>query len=391
MLSDRQILFRDYILKKLGFLDDDFLQKYLSQLEISAPRYKYLGALPAIYENVTDENGNTSQRLKGSDKFKVYEQKHNLFVPKNYNILDFLNQEYKTKKGAKVKSRNNFNSFISATDISNFTYCPVSFSISKTFDILKIEAAYLGTDLHEEKRLINLFPKSTTDGLPSSEKPEMPRLPFLNSDNQYFFDDVLTSKTIYNGHSDNNEKKYFKSLKGDYVGQPDYIFQNAQANYFVVEEKFQFESVNGYADDEKRKFHPNHVNQLISYLHGIADYPIDYGYLVYWKFDIDWGVPFVHSCYINKIVKSDITRNQIISIYKSLKTFLSTKTLDFDIRKRNPKKCANCVSNLICGHKTGKFSTLSFPYSFSYLKTHYVEFPKELKKDYVPDEENGVQ
>ena len=180
-------------------------------------------------------------------------------------------------------------------------------------------------------------------------------------------------------------------MKGDYVGQTDYIFRNAQSSYFVIEEKFQYESVNGYVDDEKRKFHANHVNQLISYLHGIADYPIDYGYLIYWKFDFDWGAPFVHSCFIKKITKSEATRKQIIAIYTILKNFLNTKTLNFDVTKRNPKKCANCVSNLICGHKTGKFATLTFPYSLSYLNTQYVEFPKELKKDYVPDDQNGVQ
>ena len=386
LLSDKQILFRNYLIKKLGFVEDEFLQEYLYQLENSAPRYKYLGALPAEYEVVTDTLGHTSQKLKGADRFKTYEQKHKLFVPKNYNILDFLNQEYKIKKGVIVKPKNGFNSFISATDISNFTYCPVSFAISKTFDIVKIEAAYLGTDLHEEKRLINLLPKHKIDGFAETAESKKPKQQFINSKNEYFFEEIYRSNIIYNGHASENEKKYFKSFKGDFVGQPDYIFQNKNKEFFVVEEKFQFQVANSAVDEEKRMFYPNHINQLLSYLHGISDYDIRYGYVVYWKFDFDWGNPFVHSCYVLKITKSETTRNQIISIYNKLKDFLSNKTVDFNVKKRHPKKCANCVSNLICGHKTGQFNTLTFPYSYDFLKTKFVEFPKELKKDIVAED-----
>ena len=388
MLSERQILFRDYLIKKLGFVQDDFLNNYINQLEKSAPRYKYLGALPNENE-VYEENGKNKERLKNGDPYKEYECKYNLCIPKKYDIIDFLNLEVKTKKNKIVKAKANSGSFVSATDLSNFTYCPVSYAISKTFDIVKIESAYHGLAMHEEQRLINLLPSEKVEKTGTTfQKPEMP---FINSKNKEFFNEVFESKMIYNGHSKDNEKSYFKSKEGDYVGQPDYIFQNLKKEFFVVEEKFQYE-LEGYSSYEGDKsFYPNHVNQLLSYLHGIGAYNLKYGYLVYWKYDFDLNSPSIHSCYVLKITKSDETRNQLIKVYKKLKEFTSSKGSAFDIQKRNPNKCANCVSNLLCAHKTGMFNKVTYPYSFSYLKIYYAEFPKELSKDHTPDDIQDFQ
>lgn len=297
----------------------------------------------------------------------------------NYNILDFLNQEYKIKKGLDIKPKTNSNTFISATDIANFTYCPANFAIAKTFDLLKIEAAYIGTDFHEERRLLNYLSNekiANKDNIALNKSKDT----FINSDNEIFFNELIDAKLIYNGHGSESEKKYFKSLKGNFAGQPDYIFENLNKQYYVVEEKFQFQGVN-VTTEKTKSFHSNHINQLISYLHGIKDYELNYGYLVYWKFDFDWGHPFVHTCNVLKVVKNDETRKRIISVYLNLRNLINNKVDKFDITNRNPNKCANCVSNLLCGHKTGKFTTLKYPYSIEYLKTEFVEFPNELKKD----------
>ena len=48
-------------------------------------------------------------------------------------------------------------STISATDIANYSYCPVSYAISKSFTIIKPITAQIGTDFHEQHRLSNFF------------------------------------------------------------------------------------------------------------------------------------------------------------------------------------------------------------------------------------------
>lgn len=47
----------------------------------------------------------------------------------------------------------------------------------------------------------------------------------------------------------------------------------------------------------------------------------------------------------------------------------------------NLNKCAACVVNKYCTHKTDKFDVLKIPYSKNDLLLNYVEFPEELKKD----------
>lgn len=56
----------------------------------------------------------------------------------------------------------------------------------------------------------------------------------------------------------------------------------------------------------------------------------------------------------------------------------------FNKDERNPAKCASCIANLLCGHKTGQFEDYSIPYSLNYLKTYYAKFPEELRKDDEP-------
>ena len=385
-MIDRRILFRNYLLKKLGFPESDFLIKYIEYLTLASPGFKYLEAIPTPntdeYETI-EFKGNISHHLKEGNTFRLYENKHGLFIPKNYSIIDFLNYEQKVKKNLLIRFKTNATEFISATDLSNYTYCPASFSIGKTFDIEKIESAYIGTNMHEMHRLIHFLPSEKTKNYSLGKGNYLNLQLSFCANNEQFFKDIKRSYLIYYGHLPNQQKKYFKSPKGDYVGQPDYIFKNENNHYFVVEEKFQYQNFNR---QEQTPFYTNHINQVISYLHGIKDYEIQYGYLVYWKYAFDQGEPFVHSCYITRIEKNNETRNQISTVYNKLKKLITNKEETFDPLTRNPNKCANCISNLLCGHKTGRFANLKYPYSKEYLKTYYAEFPEELKKDYIPEE-----
>ncbi|MNX99896.1 hypothetical protein D3C86_1323690 [compost metagenome] len=203
---------------------------------------------------------------------------------------------------------------------------------------------------------------------------------------------------IYSGHSPDDKNKIFKSLKGKFIGQPDYILKNKKNNeIIVVEEKYQLipKQFISYGNDnyynnleeeieEKRNkvfFYENHLNQISSYLYGISEYDIKYGILIYWKYEIEDDNQTVKKCAFTKVLKNEENRYNLNEVYKKILNLNKNKTLPFNIKNRNPTKCASCVNNFLCGHKTGKFHTIEIPYKEEYLKLPDIDFPEDLKKD----------
>lgn len=402
-LSEKQNLYKDYLIKKLGFIDDPFLKDYTRFLEIVSPRFKLLGKQKKIWNEVEQK-----YFPEKPNPFNPHIETDNYFIPTDFNIIDLLNIELNIKKNSEYIQKKIQLAYISATDISNFTYCPVSFAISKTFELPKYESAILGTAQHEKHSLINYLQpfKIKEDVYKENEylnsievEKTLDLNPLLTDENQFFFNELSVSSIVFYGHESKEiEKSFFKSSKGNFVGQPDYIFRNNNTlDTFVVEEKFQFvskdpfNSYHSYYSAEgvrqiknKRKnknFFNNHINQLRSYIYGINDYDIKYGYLVYWKYELVNGMPSIIACNILRIDKTDKDRQKIRETFITIKDLITNKGSAFDNNSRNPAKCANCVSSLLCGHKTGKFTSFSIPYSKHYLKTYYTKFPEELKKE----------
>ncbi|HEV8511819.1 MAG TPA: hypothetical protein VGQ59_00990 [Cyclobacteriaceae bacterium] len=395
-LSQKQKLFRDFLINKLGFINDDFLSKYVDYLEVVSPRFKFLGAQPKIWDE-----GLKQFRPAVENNYNTYIETENYFIPEKFNSIDLLMTEVKIKKENKIKNVYNPNDYISATDISNFTYCPISYAIAKTYALEKLESAQIGTLEHEKKRLLDYISTPVKDRKFTAEEEfvEYGNNPFLDESNKYFFEDLKNSEIIYSGHDKNStDKKYFKSSKGKFVGQPDYIFRNKINNFnFVVEEKYQFVPKdpssfyhNNYTEEEETKiqnkrnsntFFENHKNQLKSYIFGLNDQNFKYGYLVYWKYEMEGGCQNVISCKVLKITNSDENRNSLVAKWEELRITKTNKGGEFLLENRNPAKCANCVTNILCGHKTGRFKSYSIPYSTNFLKVYYAEFPKDLKKN----------
>jgi hypothetical protein len=239
-LSYKQELFRDYLIKKIGFVEDDFLKNYVSILGIISPKLKLLGKQNKIWSE--DEKKFLPENYDPENTYKKYTEKDHYFIPDKFNIIDFLNIEVDLKKKFDFGLKQVQLNFISATDISNFTYCPISFAISKTFELPKLESAILGTSQHEKHTLINYLIPSLRKANTSDKEQTLSFNPFLNEENQLFFEELNNSSIIFYGReSKENKNKYFKNVSENFVGQPDYIFKNETTNeIFVVEEKFQF-------------------------------------------------------------------------------------------------------------------------------------------------------
>lgn len=401
--SEKQLELIKYFLRKLNFLESE-----LNEKEGFIP--KYLDELSKTYiqfQNV----GNCMEVKKLLPYFKyVYDGK--TYKVDEFSLINYLQLELNIKKEKEFIKINNNLTTISATDISNYTYCPVSYSISRTFRHILLEKTEIGIEKHTNS-LINKLVKNTIlqdDNIEKSVEFSEYELSY-DENYQELKNKLKDFEVLFSGHKE-NEKKYFKSLKGNYVGQPDYILKNIFTNEIVViEEKYQYipseiqdyswnyynaEKIASARDtyekimesiNEKRNkniFHKNHINQTMSYLYGISEYEIKYAFLVYWKYEIKNKKRIVTKCYFKTIDKKQEKqdRKDLNSIFKNIIKINSEGLVDFDINNRKANKCASCVNNYLCGHKTGRYSKLTIPYDISYSQVkNYVPYPEILKKN----------
>ncbi|WP_081212057.1 PD-(D/E)XK nuclease family protein [Salegentibacter sediminis] len=412
-LSEGQEVYLKYLMQKLNFgkniFEDDFTKEFLEHLSKSSSKFKNIA------------NCEKKEILyKGEKKYIPkdgltsigYKDKGDFFEALNLTLFQFLQLEYRIKNKKLFSDLAYTSKKVSATDISNYTFCPVSFSISKSIFYKTLESTEEGAKLHE-KSILNEIVNRSKKSFTTSDQME----PDINYEESY--QELKTTlegfEILYSDHMSEYKEKIFESKNGRYNGKPDYILINKkEGRIIVVEEKYyhipkEFYSYNDdpfYNDLEKKielkrnkkQFHENHIYQLLSYIYGIKDYSIDFGLLVYWKYEYDdLGKPNVTKCHFKKVIRNEKSREKLNNIYSEIQKFKKEGIRNFNTEIRNPKKCANCVNSFLCGHKTGKFKKLTFPYSKSFLRTNYVEYPEMFKKsDYseyknIPYEERLLQ
>jgi hypothetical protein len=367
-MTDAQRNYLNKLLRILGLNDEKFIETYLKSIGYNFARLKSL----------TPSSGNQIDTL-----------------------IDFFKAEIQIRKSREFKLRPS-TSYISATDISNFTYCPINFAISRTFELEKSELAKIGIQQHNNQYLINyLRPykvKVPADNSSETEFEYENQLSFDNYENdanREFLNLLKDSDHSFIGHGGEDNKTFFVGRKNNYAAQPDYIFCNKTTQqYFVVEEKFFFDQdAHGYffakrsynktqryiekgeysatyeyvSGRKKQVFFQNHQNQLRSYLYGIPEYNLKFGYLIYWHY-ILFRHPIIVGFDVLKISKTDQEKQIISSLFREIEEVLREGGGKFDSSRLNASKCGSCVSNLLCGHKSGKYETYTVPYSDTFLK-----------------------
>lgn len=384
-LSEKQILFRDYLLSRLGFIKDKFLESYKLHLESASLKFRFLGIKEKEVSPLTGENFPKN----GNDYIK-YVEYDDYFLPEKFSIIDYLNYEINLRRNTHFKFKPQKSNFIiSASDIASYVYCPVGFSIIKSFELFKLESTTVGSDSHQKSLILNHLNQVVEDKFNDNEYFKIYH-EYIDDSNMFFFEILENSELIYSGHSPNISNRYFKNLKGNFIGQPDFLLHNkSDDKYFVVEEKFQndfnnkyldYEDFDFYSENKNVFFYKNHESQVNAYLHGISEYDISYGFLVYWKYNIVNGMVEITRCSVKKIIKDDRGRVRYVDDFKNVSILMKQGKGIFNKENRNASKCANCVSNYYCGHKTGQFKEYTFPYSPQFLSLKFVEFPQELKK-----------
>ena len=339
----------------------------------------YLDKLEKIY-------GKYSQEWKKETFPNGYVRHYWVLNYSNSECIEELLKEIEIKKNlGSIKLKEKTSSKIhSATDLSNFNFCPVNYSISKSFEIefpTNEDRMVTGTNLHETLRLIDKkIPPSISESELANEKVRK----------NATIKRIKECELIFSGHK--NEKETFFNKDKNFIGQPDYIFKDPNGKYFVVEEKFKYLSTYINNDDfdnnydavinrrEKimNTFFANHIVQIQSYINYIKDYNIEYGILIYWFYENNGGIPRVHDVKV-KVIKRNEYEMLLEKTVSELNLLIDEQTIEFK-NVINPNKCAACSVNKYCAHKSNEFKDLKIPYNKYDMRLKYVEFPEELKK-----------
>lgn len=255
---------------------------------------------------------------------------------------------------------------ISATALSNFTFCTASYPLQETYDFGSTELGNIGTMMHDKQLLLSRkMEENKKEFYLFSTKQKPNYFESLELDDEIkrsispLIDDISTSKLIFHGHN-KDEVKLFHDDTGTLVGSPDYIFEKSDGTRFVIEEKFSFQKLR-----TKPRFEPysNHLVQLGTYTTLLNEIQASYGYILYWSYSFEDKTPCVSKAQAFRVDNSDEFETKIYSVVNELKTLNSSGETDFDINTLNPWKCVNCVTTDRCMHKTGNRSTLTLPYT----------------------------
>ena len=370
--TPRQLSYAQYLLRRMGFQTPKDIDQYLQQLLLSKGRYHF--------------------NPKAKNPFKAWQFSAKAGV-------DALVSEMELKKApAKIPLLRSQLSHFTATQLARYSFCPAAFSISHTFET-SIESGdglmTMGEQLHESLRLSRQKQKSgaTTDPFyrRAWQNPAIAK--------------ILRAERVYTGHG--ADAHLFSNEKTGFVGSPDYIFRDREGAYFVVEEKFihyrdpmnpsaaklnkeewagTLVEKNQERQEEWAKipfyFFKNHLIQVLAYLANIGDYPLQYGYLVYWLYDFKDGEVYVHKAGVKKLSLDPKNLALYQQYLGQFQQFLQRGAEPFDVERVNVKKCAACSQSLYCMHKTKRFEEVRFPYRKEDIKLYPAEFPGDLRQHY---------
>lgn len=368
--SKKQQIFAEYLLHQFGIDDAKFISTFLKYYTFAYGQYiKYPSG--KSYFNISD------------------------------CITQLVLEKDIRKNRYNIKNKSRQQKHINASDLANFTFCPASYSIANSFIIeypTGEKQRLIGEQLHAKLNLIR-----SAENYQKSK--EMEHSVFSDPDILI----ILNSKAVYSGHGDRADNKVFVNSENNIACDPDYIFLDNENRYFLVEEKYhytkdpskvtyeeQWSEWNGYntpEDDseiEKRVgewknskivFFRNHQIQVITYLKNIKEFNLEFGFLIYWFYDFNGEEPYIHKVGIKKIILNSYTEDFYNATLNDFNSLTDEKEQAFNIEKINATKCAGCVVNKYCGHKSGKYSEVSLPYKLDYLKFYKTEFPEALKKN----------
>jgi len=354
--TEKQYKFAKFLLYRIGFTNESLINEYLTLL---------IGKYGRTY---------FKSILKYTKKGKSY-YKEELRFSADLCLKKLIVECALKRDISFVESNFSDSEIITSNDIANFSFCPVSFAIKKSF-----------------KTNVNLYVKD--EKLLNADFDDIEKFKFV------YFENLILDQTIDNyksfspqfielvkkirkckiAHSSlQNPYKHFFSSTAKVSCQPQYIFQDPNGDYFVIEEKFRFLSespdLNKTSNFEsiKKHFFINHLVKIRSYIEFIQEYNIKYGIIIYWYYDYFNLEINIHDVAFKILKNNDYTEdmyetvNNVFDLKKNKKIQLSNFM--------SLNKCINCSVTEFCGHKTQATSVLQLPYNKYYMQLKPAVYP----------------
>lgn len=332
-----------------------------------------------LVENLLLRRGFTNKNVREEyrnilyNRFKnyLYYDKGNgqaVFEPNFARITACLTKEILVPKFRTLQPSNKTSKAISATDLSDFSFCPASHAIQVTYNLKKTAIANIGTIMHREQLLMIDRRKVIKDSFYSfartknyndlkdevlTQEIKKSIMPLLN--------DIASSELIFCDQNDDENKQIFYNKDKTICGIPDYVFKRKDGTFFIVEEKF---SLLKESSKKISKPYVNHRFQLGTYSMFLENIKASYGYIIYWLYNFDkHRHPDICEAKSFRIDSSKSLKAEIEIAMDHINELQNKKTIDFKIEELNPRKCVNCISTELCLHKTGTVKNLHIPYN----------------------------
>ena len=259
------------------------------------------------------------------------------------------------------------NKITSVSELGDFEFCPVSFAINATYEVPSNSTWEKDEWLGEKKHLIDRYnefqkTKNITEVFKDSSID-------VNDMVKNDFNDIFNSKLLINNFY-GSSKIFFSNPKDTIRGNPDYLFENISGKRFAVIEKFTKRT----SETITIAFN-NDLIKLYGYIFELTTLNIDFGYLIYWYWQIDdikdnngkiKKKIRIRTYRIFTIEKTDENKTKLATSIEKVKTFKQTTKFEVDGNRISyPNKCLNCSVVSYCNHKTGKFNIVDLPYEIS--------------------------
>jgi len=253
------------------------------------------------------------------------------------------------------------------SDLSDFEFCPVSYAINETYAVSSNSTWEKDEWLGEKKHLIDRYNDfQKTKNISETFKDSSIEISDTVKND---FNEIFNAKLVINNY-DGSNNTFYSNPTDTVRGNPDYVFESTSGRRFAVIEKFTKRTSEGIATAFN-----NDLIKLYGYIFELASLNIDFGYLIYWYWqldDIDEGNGNIkkkiriRTYRIFKVEKTTENKSKLTTSLSRVNEFKRTGKFEVDgDRISYPNKCLNCSVVSYCNHKIGKFNTIKLPYDIS--------------------------
>lgn len=246
---------------------------------------------------------------------------------------------------------------ITVSDLSHYTFCPVSFAIAKcNYGIIGKNLNVRTNTIDHRQNFLKKHSKYRNIEIDDRYKD----ISFLLT-SQILVNNVTNpTPTIY--HTNDNRLK----------GAPDYVLQSPTGEKYLLNEKFS-------KDTNEQMSMPFESDKLrvYAFLDDMENLDVSYGYLITWFWTINYqngvidgnempSIIIETRYHLQKIERRQDQKEWVEDMVVKVQSIMSSNEFELDIERQiSPSKCKSCSQFKFCNHKTGQLTKVKFPYDFN--------------------------